>query len=309
MASGGGNPKKPVFEQYSAPDLSNTIGKFIDQKNQYPGMQDNISESAFVSLMAKNQMFPGYGGTLGQAWQLAQSRGQGLVDAETAQRVSQMAAQSGFATGAGPGSEQTGLQAAKHYGLTAMGLQNSGTQAGGQLREEANRLMFYQPINLAFTPQDIRSEDISIGMGNTSIRNKQAQSDYDYAMKYGGSKTSGIFGGLLGGGLGALGGGAMTGFNPMAMLSGAGMGAQVGGGIGGSYGGAEGQGMGGMFGGLGQSMQTFAGSMGGIGGSSGSTGGIFGGGGLGGGGGSPYPQQYQNNFKAASRPFTIGGTP
>ena len=274
MASGGSKPKKPVFEQYSAPDLSNTLDKFIAQKNQYPGMQDNISESAFVSLMAKNQMFPGYGGTLGQAWQLAQSRGQGLVDAETAQRVSQMAAQSGFATGAGPGSEQTGLQAAKQYGLTAMGLQDSGIQLGGQLREEANRLMPYQPINLAFTPQAIRSEDISIGMGNTSIRNRQAQSDYEYDMKYGGSKTSGIFGGLLGGGLGALGGGAASGWNPMAMLSGAGMGAQLGGGIGGSYGGAEGQGIGGMFGGLGQSMQTFAGS-GGIGGSSGSTGGIF----------------------------------
>jgi len=99
--SGGGKPKKPVFEQYSAPDLSNTIDKFIAQKNQYPGIQANISESAMASLMAKDQMFPGYGGTLGQAWQLAQSRGQGLVDAETAQRVSQMAAQSGFATGAG----------------------------------------------------------------------------------------------------------------------------------------------------------------------------------------------------------------
>lgn len=270
MASGGSKPKKPEF--VAPPALITALDKYMEQGSRFPGLQDMTTESARLSIEGKEKLFPGYTGSLGQAWQIAQSRGQGLVDAETAQRVSQMAAQSGFATGAGPGSEQTGLQAAKQYGLTAMGLQDSGIQLGGQLREEANRMMPLQAINQAFNPAAFRDEQIA----QTNLTNQQRQSDYEYDMKYGGSKTSGIFGGLLGGGLGALGGGAVSGFNPMAMLSGAGMGAQLGGGIGGSYGGAQGQGMGGIFGGLGQAMQSFGGSMGSMGGSAGSTGGIFG---------------------------------
>jgi hypothetical protein len=268
-------PKKPQLEQYTAPDISTSLDKFIAQGAKFPGMQDTITESARASLQAKEELFPGYTGTLGQAWQLAQSRGQGLVDPETAQRVSQMAAQSGFATGTGPGSEQMGLQAAKQYGMTAQQLQDSGVQMGAGLRAEANAMMPYQAINLAFTPQAIRAEDLSIGQANTNIRNQQQMANYQYDQQYGGSPWAGLAGGLLGGGAGfALGNAIMPGVGG---ILGAGMGSQLGGGMGGAFGGAQSQQMGGMFGGLGQSLSTLGGlqMMGGGGGARPNSSGIF----------------------------------
>jgi hypothetical protein len=252
-------PKKPQFEQYTAPDISTSLDKFTAQGAKFPGMQDTITQSALASLQAKESLFPGYTGTLGQAWQLAQSRGQGLVDPETAKRVSEMAAQSGFATGTGPGSEQMGLQAAKQYGLTSVGLQDSGMQIGAGLRAEGNAMMPYQPINLAFTPQAIRAEDLSIGQANTNIRNQQQAINYQYDQQYGGSPWAGLAGGLGGSILGAGAGFFGSGGNPAGALLGAGMGSQLGAGMGGAFGGAQSQQMGGMFGGLGQSLGTLGG--------------------------------------------------
>jgi hypothetical protein len=250
-------PKKPQLEQYTPPDISTSLDKFIAQGAKFPGMQDTLTQSAAESLKAKEALFPGYMGTLGQAWQLAQSRSEGLVDPETAKRVSEMAAQYGFATGTGPGSEQMGLQGAKQYGLTAVGLQDSGMQIGAGLRAEGNAMMPYQAINLAFTPQAIRAEDLSIGQANTNIRNQQQMVNYRYDQQYGGNPWAGIAGGLLGGGAGFAVGNAIA--PGVGGLLGAGMGSQLGGGMGGVFGGAQSQQLGGMFGGLGQSLGTLGG--------------------------------------------------
>ena len=96
MASGGSKPKKPQF--VSPPALITALDKYMEQGSRFPGLQNMTTESARLSIEGKEKLFPGYTGSLGQAWQIAQSRGQGLVDAETAQRVSQMAAQCGFAS-------------------------------------------------------------------------------------------------------------------------------------------------------------------------------------------------------------------
>ena len=250
-------PKKPQLEQYTAPDISTSLDKFIAQGAKFPGMQDTLTQSAAQSLKGKEALFPGYMGTLGQAWQLAQSRGEGLVDPETAKRVSEMAAQSGFATGTGPGSEQSGLQAAKQYGMTAQQLQDSGVQMGAGLRAEANAQMPLQAINLAFDPRSIRAEDLSIGQANTNVRNQQQMINYQYDQQYGGSPWAGIGGGLLGGGAGFAIGNAIA--PGVGGLLGAGIGSQLGGGMGGVFGGAQSQQMGGMFGGLGQSLGTLGG--------------------------------------------------
>lgn len=250
-------PKKPQLEQYTAPSIQDTMDKFIAQGAKFPGMQDTLTKSAAESLKAKEELFPGYKGTLGQAWQLAQSRGQGLVDPETAQRISQMAAQSGFATGTLPGSEQMGLQQARNYGITAQQLQESGVQMGAGLRAEANAQMPLQAINLAFDPRSIRAEDLSIGQANTNIRNQQQMINYQYDQQYGGSPWAGIAGGLGGGILGAGAGYFASGMNPAGALMGAGMGSQLGGGMGGAFGGAQSQQMGGIFSGLGGSIAGF----------------------------------------------------
>jgi len=252
-------PKKPQLEQYTAPDISTSLDKFIAQGAKFPGMQDTLTQSAAESIKGKEALFPGYIGTLGQAWQLAQSRGEGLVDPETAQRISQMAAQSGFATGTLPGSEQMGLQQARNYGMTAQQLQDSGVQMGAGLRAEANAQMPLQAINLAFDPRYIRAEDLSIGQANTNIRNQQQMINYQYDQQYGGNPWAGIAGGLGGGILGAGAGYFGSGGNPAGALLGAGMGSQLGGGMGGAFGGAQSQQMGGMFGGLGQSLGTLGG--------------------------------------------------
>jgi hypothetical protein len=267
-------PKKPQLEQYTAPALSESLDKFIAQGAKFPGMQETLTQSAAESLKAKEDLFPGYQGTLGQAWQLAQSRGEGLVDPETAQRISQMAAQSGFATGTLPGSEQSGLQAAKQYGLTAQQLQDSGVQMGAGLRAEANAMMPLQAINLAFDPRSIRAEDLSIGQANTNIRNQQQMINYQYDQQYGGSPWAGIAGGLLGGGAGFAIGNAIA--PGVGGLLGAGMGSQLGGGMGGVFGGAQSQQLGGMFGGLGQSLGTLGGLQMLGGGSKPNSSGIFG---------------------------------
>ena len=245
-------PSKPQLQTYTPPTVESSIDKFIAQGGKFPGLQETITKSASEKLKGLEELFPGYTGTLGQAWQIAKERSEGLVGPELAKRVSEMAAQYGFATGAPPGSEQMGLQAAKQYGLTAMQLQDSGMQIGQALRGEANAMMPLQPINLAFTPQAIRAEDISVGQYNNQIANQQQMINYEYSQRYGGSPLGGILGGLGGAGAGfAIGNMIAPGFGG---LIGAGMGAQLGGGVGGAFGGAQGQQFGGIFSGLGGSI-------------------------------------------------------
>jgi len=245
-------PKKPQLQTYTPPKVESSIDKFIAQGGKFPSIQDTLSESARLALEARDIIFPGYKGTLGQAWKIAQERGEGLVGPEIAKRVSEMAAQYGFATGTGPGSEQMGLQAAKQYGLTAQQLQDSGMQIGQALRAEAVSTMPLQAVNLAFTPAQLRAEDISVGQYNTQIQNQQKMIDYEYSQRYGGGPFGGILGGVLGTGAGfAIGNMVAPGFGG---LIGAGLGAQLGGGVGGAFGGAQSQQFGGIFGGLGGSL-------------------------------------------------------
>jgi hypothetical protein len=247
-------PKKPELQQYTPPTIESSVDKFIAQGGKFPGIQETITKSASEALKAREELFPGYAGTLGQAWQIAQERGAGLVSPEISKRVSQLAAQGGFSTGTLPGSEQSLLQAAQSYGLTAQQLQDSGVQLGQALRGEANAMMPLQALNLAFTPQGIRAEDISVGQYNTQVANQQQMINSQYDQQYGGSPFAGIMGGVLGAGAGAGLGYAMSGGSPMGALMGGGMGAQLGGGVGGAFGGAQSQQFGGIFSGLGGSM-------------------------------------------------------
>jgi hypothetical protein len=230
------------------------VDKFIAQGGKFPGIQETITKSASEALKAREELFPGYAGTLGQAWQIAQERGAGLVSPEISKRVSQLAAQGGFSTGTLPGSEQSLLQAAQSYGLTAQQLQDSGMQIGQALRAEAVSTMPLQAMNLAFTPQTLRAEDISVGQYNNQIANQQQMINYEYSQRYGGSPLGGILGGVLGAGAGAGIGLAASGGNPMGALMGAGIGSQFGGGVGGAFGGAQSQQFGGIFSGLGGTM-------------------------------------------------------
>ena len=267
----------PTFQQLTLPELRTALTKFAEQERDFPGLQKTISTSAREALKAREELFPGYMGTLGQAWQIAQERGAGLVSPEIAERVSKMAAEGGFATGTLPGSEQTRLQAARSYGLTAQQLQDSGMQIGQALRAEAVSTMPLQALNLAFTPQQIRQEDVNLAMYNNQIANRQAlaraqavaqqgnlqaqanadafnrqqQINYEYGQRYGGSPFGGILGGALGMGAGAAIGSVIPGIGTMI---GAGLGAQLGGGVGGAFGGAQSQQFGGIFGGLGGSI-------------------------------------------------------
>jgi hypothetical protein len=147
--------------------------------------------------------------------------------------------------------------------MTSLDLMGRGLQMQSNLRNETRSYMPLQALNLAFTPEAIRSEDNMLSQYNNQITNKQAeananaanmqsQSNYAYDQKYGGNSLTGLLGGAGGGLLGAVGGYAATGFtNPMGALMGAGIGSSLGGGIGGSYGGAQGQGMGSIFQGFG----------------------------------------------------------
>jgi hypothetical protein len=245
-------PKKPELQQYTPPTIESSVDKFIAQGGKFPGIQETITKSASEALKAREELFPGYAGTLGQAWQIAQERGAGLVSPEISKRVSQLAAQGGFSTGTLPGSEQSLLQAAQSYGLTAQQLQDSGVQLGQALRAEAVSTMPLQAMNLAFTPQALRAEDISVGQYNNQIANQQQMINYEYSQRYGGSPLGGILGGLGGAGAGfAIGNMIAPGFGG---LIGAGMGAQLGGGVGGAFGGAQSQQFGGIFSGLGGSV-------------------------------------------------------
>lgn len=247
-------PAKPQLQTYTPPTVESSIDKFIAQGGKFPGMQETITKSASEALKAREELFPGYMGTLGQAWQIAQERGAGLVSPEISERVSKMAAEAGFSTGTLPGSEQSRLQAARSYGLTAQQLQDSGMQIGQALRAEAVSTMPLQSINLAFTPAQLRAEDISVGQYNTQIQNQQKMIDYEYSQRYGGSPIAGILGGALGTGIGAAVGMAVPGIGPIA---GAGFGSALGGGIGGAIGGGQSQQYGGMFAGLGSALTQF----------------------------------------------------
>jgi len=262
----GSKPSKPQYQapQYtelSLPELRTALSKFIGQEGDFQKLQETISSSATKRMDALETLQPGYKAGLTKAQQTADSLAGGNVPADVAEKISRSSAFKGLMTGL-PG-EQRQAMAARDLGLTSLDLQGRGLAAQQSLRAEANAQMPLQALNLAFSPQYIRQEDVSTATYNNQIKNRQADANantynrqqdmnYQYDQQYGGSPFSGILGGLGGGLAGAGIGFAMGG--PAGALMGAGMGAQVGGGIGGSFGGAQGQQFGGIFSGLGSSL-------------------------------------------------------
>ena len=268
---GGSKPKKP---QYVAPNytklelagLDKTYDKFNNQKDEFADVQETIRQSASGYLDALDSLRPGYKSGLDKAQQMADSLVDGNIPADVALKLSQTSAFKGLTNGLG--SQQRELLTARDLGTTSLDLMGRGLQMQAGLRNETRGIMPLQAMNLAFTPQAIRSEDNMLSQYNNQITNKQAeananvanmqsQSNYAYDQKYGGNSLTGLLGGgggaLLGGAIGSM---IMPGAGTMI---GAGLGSSLGGAIGGSYGGAQGQGMGSIFQGFGSTASMFGG--------------------------------------------------
>lgn len=261
-------PKKPEFQtpQYTEltlPELRTALSKFIDQEKDFGAIQDVLTSSATKKVDALEQLQPGYKAGLTKAQQVSDSYADGLIPADVAQKISQTAAFKGLSMGSGAG-QRAGIEA-RDFGLTSMDLQGRGIAAQQALRAEANAMMPLQAMNLAFTPQAIRAEDVNVAQYNNQIKNRQADattstynqqqlSNYQYNQQYGGNSLPGILGGVGGALLGAGAGYALSGGNAAGALMGGGFGSSLGGGIGGAFGGAQGQQFGGIFSGLGGSI-------------------------------------------------------
>ena len=265
----GSKPSKPQFQapQYtelSLPELRTALTKFIGQEQDFGKLQDTISSSATKRMDALDQLQPGYKAGLAKAQQTSDSMALGNIPADVAQKISQSAAFKGLMTGLSGDQRQT--VEARDLGLTSLDLQGRGLAAQQSLRAEANAQMPLQALNLAFTPQAIRSEDVSLAEYNNQIKNRQADatantynqqqlSNYQYDQKYGGSPWASIGGGVLGAGLGVL---AAPFTGGMSIPMGLAMGSS----IGGAFGGGEGLGMANMLSGIGglgmQGMATMA---------------------------------------------------
>lgn len=258
-------PNKPQFQapkytELSLPELRTALSKFIGQEGDFQGIQDTITSSATKRMDALETLQPGYKAGLGQAQQVADSLAGGNIPADVAQKISQSAAFKGLMTGMSGQQRQT--IEARDLGLTSLDLQGRGLAAQQALRAEANTQMPMQALNLAFSPQAIRQEDVSLAQYNNQIKNRQADANanthnqqqmanYQYDQQYGGSPFAGLFGGLGGAGIGA----AIGSFVPgIGTLAGAGLGSALGGGIGGAFGGAQSQQFGGIFSNVGSAL-------------------------------------------------------
>jgi len=259
-------PSKPQFQapQYtelSLPELRTALESFVGQEGMFDKLQGTLSSSATKRMDALETLRPGYKAGLDKAQQVADSYAQGNVPADVAQKISQSAAFKGLMTGSG--AQQRSQIEARDLGLTSMDLQGRGLAAQQAIRSETQAMMPLQALNLAFTPQYIRQEDVNLATYNNQVKNRQADAsantynqqqmmNYQYDQQYGGSPLAGILGGVGGGLAGAGIGFAMGG--PAGALMGAGMGSQLGGGVGGAFGGAQSQQFGGIFSGLGSSI-------------------------------------------------------
>lgn len=250
-------PSKPQFQapQYtelSLPELRTALESFVGQEGMFDKLQGTLSSSASKRMDALETLRPGYKAGLDKAQQVADSYAQGNVPADVAQKISQSAAFKGLMTGSG--AQQRSQIEARDLGLTSMDLQGRGLAAQQAIRAETQAMMPLQALNLAFTPQYIRQEDVSTATYNNQIKNRQADANantynqqqmanYQYDQQYGGSPWGAIGGGILGAGLGVL---AAPFTGGMSIPMGLGIGSQMGGFFGGSVGQGVGSGMAGL---------------------------------------------------------------
>ncbi|NBO25397.1 MAG: hypothetical protein EBU96_01120 [Actinobacteria bacterium] len=276
---GGNDPDKP---NYVAPTLSKVelsdfktaLDKFNSQEINFEELQKTILSSANKYQNALNELSPGYKAGFDKTQEIAMSRAQGDVPADVANLISRTAAFKGLTSGV-QGPARANVEA-RDLGLTSLDLQNSGVDMLSKLRGETRSLMPLQAMNLAFTPQQLRAEELTNQYYNNDVANRQAewnaqvanmnsQASYEYDSKYGGSGLGAALGGLLGGGGGAgigaaLGTFAFPGIGTAAgAMIGGGLGMSAGSSLMGSYGGAKGMGMAGIFQGLGGATAGFGG--------------------------------------------------
>jgi hypothetical protein len=241
---GGDDPKKPEYvaaqlEKLSLPDRLKAIDEFIAQKDKFGGIQETIKASASGYLDSLDAIRPGYKAGLEKTQQTADSLAQGLMPDDVASKVSRSAAFKGLTAGLG-GSGRSQLEA-RDMARTSFDLMGQGITMQQGLRQETRGLMPLQSMNLAFTPQNIRQEDVSLAQYNNNIANRQAElnanvynrqqdANYAYESEYSGSPWAGIAGSVIGAGLGVLAAPATGGMSiPLGMSMGGAIGGQLGG--------------------------------------------------------------------------------
>ena len=247
MGCFGDDPDKPQYvaaqlEKLSLPDRLKALDDFIAQKDKFGGIQETIKSSASGYLDSLDALRPGYKAGLDKTQQTADSLAQGLMPDDVASKVSRSAAFKGLTAGLG-GAGRSQLEA-RDMARTSFDLMGQGITMQQGLRQETRGLMPLQSMNLAFTPQNIRQEDVSLAQYNNNITNRQAElnanvynrqqdANYAYESEYNGSPFAGIAGSVLGAGLGILAAPATGGMSiPLGM--------SMGGAIGGQFGGARG---------------------------------------------------------------------
>lgn len=244
---GGSKPSKPQFQapQYtelSLPELRTALESFVGQEGMFDKLQGTLSSSATKRMDALEALRPGYKAGLDKAQQVADSNAEGNIPADVAQKISQSAAFKGLMTGGG--AQQRSQIEARDLGLTSMDLQGRGLAAQQAIRAETQAMMPLQALNLAFTPQYIRQEDVSTATYNNQIKNQQAAANadtynrqqmmnYQYDQQYGGSPWAAVGGGILGAGLGVMAAPFTGGMSiPMGLSLGSALGGYAGGGQG-----------------------------------------------------------------------------
>jgi hypothetical protein len=244
MGCFGDDPDKPQYvaaqlEKLSLPDRLKAIDEFIAQKDKFGGIQDTIKASASGYLDSLDAIRPGYKAGLEKTQQTADSLAQGLMPDDVASKVSRSAAFKGLTAGLG-GSGRSQLEA-RDMARTSFDLMGQGITMQQGLRQETRGLMPLQSMNLAFTPQNIRQEDVSLAQYNNNITNRQAElnanvynrqqdANYAYQSENGGSPWAGIAGSVIGAGLGVLAAPATGGMSiPLGMSMGGAIGGQLGG--------------------------------------------------------------------------------
>lgn len=244
---GGGDPDKPQYvaaelEKLSLPDRLKALEDFIAQKEKFGGIQETIKSSASGYLDSLDFLNPGYKAGFAKSQQIADSMIQGLRPADVAGKVSRSAAFKGLT--AGLGANQRSQLEERDLAQTSFGIMGEGLRTSQGLRQETRGYMPLQAMNLAFTPQNIRQEDVSLAQYNNNITNRQAElnanvynrqqdANYAYESQYSGSPWAGIAGSAIGAGLGVLAAPATGG---MSIPLGMGMGGAIGGQFGGSRG-------------------------------------------------------------------------